>query len=261
MRRWKLALPLAALAAAALLVAGTLASRAGGARAPRQGGAPAAGGPAAPASAPPAALAWELPLPTGAEGWEEAAETVALDLRALVLGRPVTGAYEEARAEAARRDLALFPPDPARLRRLLLSPRTPDRILALAALAARGEASDDLVSIALRSARPWDEDLVRLLLADLATALPPEQAARHEDELLRVFEREPNPLVLAVAMPALERLEAPRLRALVEAQLGVAGPEMIPVLAGLARDRLGPAELRAVGISVFERQGGAGGGE
>jgi hypothetical protein len=146
------------------------------------------------------------------------------------------GAFEEARAEAARRDLAL------------------------AALSARGQASDDLVRIALRSARPWDDDVLRVLLADLAAALPPEQAARHEDDLLRTFQHEQNPLILALALPALERLEPPRLRALVEAQLEVAGPEMVPVLAGIARDRLGPEELRSVGISVFEGPAEAGGG-
>jgi hypothetical protein len=253
-------LALAALAAGLLLLAAVFVRRT---PARRDGAGPAADRASAATAVPagaPAARTWELPDPTGQEGWEEAAETVAIDLRGLVLGRPVVGAYEEARAEAARRDLRMYPPDPARLRRMLLSPSASDRILALSALSARGEASDDLVRIALRSARSWDEDLLRLLLADLVTALPPEQAARHEDDVLRAFEREPNPLVLAVALPALERLEAPRLRALVEAQLGVAAPEMIPVLAALARDRLGPEELRSVGISVFERAG-AGGGE
>jgi hypothetical protein len=256
-------LALAALATS-LLLALALGRRAVPGRGPR-GTAPGAGAagerPAPPAEVPGGAPGFEPALPTGAEGWEEAAETVALDLEGLVLGRPLTGAYEEARAEAARRDLALYPPDPARLRGKLLSPRPFDRILALAALGAGGPASDELVSIALRSARPSDGDLLRLLLAELAVALPPVQSARHEDALLRAFEREPSPLVLAVALPALERLEAPRLRALVEAQLGVAAPEMVPVLAGLARDRLGPDALRAVGISVFVRETGAAGGE
>jgi hypothetical protein len=265
MRRSTRTLALGALAAAGLLLLAALAWRAAREGSPWDGRAPepAAAAPAtAPVAVPGGASSWELPDPTGQEAWEEAAETVALDLRGLVLGRPVVGAYEEARAEAARRDLALYPPDPARLRRLLLSASTSERVLALAALSTRGEASDDLVRIALRSARPYDDDVLRVLLADLVAALPPEQAARHEDDVLRVFEREPNPLVLAIALPALERLESPRLRALVEAQLGVAAPEMVPVLAGLARDRLGPEELRAVGISVFEAHGaGAGGGE
>lgn len=251
----------AAVAAACLLLLALLATRSGPSAG--RGGAPGNGvdrTAAAPPSPPAAPRTWEVPSPTGQEAWEEAAETVALDLRGLVLGRPVVGAYEEARAEAARRDLRLHPPDPTRLRRMLLSPSTTDRTHALAALSARGEATDDLVRIALRSARSWDEDLLRLLLADLVTALPPEQAARHEDDVLRAFEREPNPLILAIALPALERLEAPRLRALVEAQLGVATPEMIAVLAALARDRLGPDELRSVGISVFERGGAPGSG-
>jgi hypothetical protein len=264
----RVALALAALIALlALLALGVVAVRVlssrwsgGEGRDARPAGAP------APAPAPPpdvdrATDAWELPLPTGAEGWEEAAETVALDLRRVLLGRPSGGSYDDARAAAARRDLALYPPEPARLRRLLLAPSQGDRMLALAALAARGEATDDLVRIALRSARPEDEDVLRLLSAELVSALPAEQLARHEDDLLRAFEREPNPLVLAVALPALERLDAPRLRALLDAQLSVASPEMVPVLAALARDRLGPEGLRSIGISVFEGRGleGAGG--
>ncbi len=197
--------------------------------------------------------AWELPLPTGSEGWEEAAVTVAFDLRRLLLGQLRGGAYEEARAEAARQDLALFPPDPWRLRRLLLSPAAADRTVALAALAARAETPDDLVRIALRSARPEDDELVRLLGAELAAALPPEQLARHEEDLLRAFEREPNPLVLAVALPALERLAPERVRALIEGQLAVAAPEMVPILVAVARDRLGPDALRSVGVLVVEQ--------
>jgi hypothetical protein len=214
------------------------------------GAAAAARPPTVAATATTASPGWELPLPTGATGWEEAAETVALDLRRFLLGRAAGGAYEEARAEAARADLAAFPPEPGKLRRLLLSPSAGDRTLALAALAARGQATDDLVRIALRCARPEEDELLRLLAADLVAALPPEQLARHEDDLLRAFEREPNPLVLAVALPALERLEAPRLRALLEAQLAVAAPEMLPVLAALARDRLGPEGLREIGVLV-----------
>lgn len=252
LRRRTLALGLA-LATSIVAIAIVLRGGAGeGAGRERALDPPRAGAGAAPATgAPPIAVGWELPLPSPAAGWEEAAETVALDLRRFLVGRPAGGAYEEARAEAARADLALFPPEPARLRRLLLSPSPSDRSLALAALSTRGAAPDELVSVALRSARAEDDDLVRLLAAELAAALPPEQLARHEDDLLLAFEREPNPLVLAVALPALERLEAPRLRALLEAQLGVAAPEMIPVLAALARDRLGAEELRSVGVSVF----------
>jgi hypothetical protein len=253
---------LAAVAVAALLAAALLVAVALGGRTLRGAGAP-GGEPAVPAleqasNAGDAAAAWELPLPTGAEGWEEAAETVLLDLRRFALGRPAAGAYEEARAEAARRDLALYPPAPARLRRLLLAPSPGDRSLALAALAARGEAEDELVAAALRSARTDDDEVLRLLTAELVSALPAEQLARHEDELLRAFEREQNPLVLAVALPALERLEVPRLRALLQAQLSLASPEMIPVLAALARDRLGPEGLREVGISVFSPREGDG---
>ena len=195
---------------------------------------------------------WEIPLPSPATGWQEAAETVAIDLRRFLLGRAAAGALEEARAEAARQDLALFPPDPTELRRMLLASDTRTRTLALVALASRPKPSDDLVRIVLRSQRSEDEEVVRLLGAEVVSALPPELLARHEDDLLRAFAREPNPLVLAVALPALERMEEPRLRALLDAQIVLAAPEMLPVLVGLARDRLGPDGVRSLGVTVHE---------
>ncbi|HEY6005037.1 MAG TPA: hypothetical protein VIV57_19320, partial [Anaeromyxobacter sp.] len=176
--------------------------------------------------------------PSPSAGWEEAAEAVAADLRRLLDGRPGAGAYAEARAEAARADLALFPPDRARIRRLLAGGER-ERLLALAALAARPELDDDLARLVLRGQRPEDDEVARLLGAEIAAGLAPDLAARHEDELQRAFEREPNPLVLAVALPALERMEAPRLRALLRAQAAAADPEMLPVLLALSRARLG----------------------
>ncbi len=201
----------------------------------------------------------DLGFPSPAAGWEEEAWIVANDLRRLLEGRPRAGAYEEARAEAARADLALYPPDRARLRRLLLGSER-ERLLSLAALSARPELDDDLVRIVFRSQRPEDDALVRLLGAEIAAALPAELLGRHEDDLLRAFEREPNPLVLALALPALERMEEGRLRALLDAQLSAAGPEMLPVLVGLARDRLGPAAVRDLGISVVVRERAPGAG-
>src|SRR5512133_1411768 len=111
---------------------------------------------AGPARATPPADGGAAPLlhllpPSPAAGWRDAAETVAIDLHRFLLGRPQAGAFEEARAEAARADLALFPPDPAELRSMLLSPDGGVRTLALAALAARADASDDLLRIVLRS--------------------------------------------------------------------------------------------------------------
>jgi hypothetical protein len=192
----------------------------------------------------------DLLLPSPSAGWHDAAETVALDLRRLLLGGPAAGAYEEARADGARADLALFPPDPDELRRMLLSPDERPRALALAALGARGDVPDDLVRVVLRGQRPGADPLVRLLGAEVVAALPPELLARHEDDLLRAFEREANPLVLAVALPALERMEEPRLRALLDAQLSLSAPEMIPVLAAIARARLGAEALASVGVIV-----------
>lgn len=213
------------------------------------------------AAAAPVPFHLELGAPSPSAGWEEAASVVVLDLARLLEGRPRAGAYEEARAEAARGDLALFPPDRSRLRRHLLGSER-ERLLALAALSARPELDDDLLRIVLRSQRPEDDALVRLLGAEIAAALPAELLGRHEEDLLRAFEREPNPLVLALALPALERMEEERLRALLDAQLSAAGPEMLPVLVGLARDRLGPAAVRDLGISVVvrERASGAGAG-
>jgi hypothetical protein len=192
----------------------------------------------------------DLPLPSPAAGWRDAAETVALDLHRFLLGVPAAGAFEEARADAARADLALFPPDPAELRRMLSSPEERPRTLALAAVAARGEAPDDLVRIVLRRQGTGDDLLVRLLGAEVVASLPPELLARHEEDLLRAFERETNPLVLAVALPALERMEEPRLRALLDSQLSLSSPEMVPVLVAVARDRLGAEALARVGVIV-----------
>lgn len=190
----------------------------------------------------PARFHVDLGVPSPSAGWEEEAWIVASDLRRLLEGRPRTGAYEEARAEAARGDLALYPPERSRLRRLLLGSER-ERLLALAALSARPELDDDLLMIVLRSQRPGDDDLVRLLGAEIASALPAELLGRHEEDLLRAFEHEENPLVLAVAIPALERMEEARLRALLRAQLARASPESLPVLLALARSRLGSAAL------------------
>jgi len=202
-------------------------------------GAPPRTGAAASSGGPPA---FTFPEPSLAAGWEEAAEAVAADLGRVLEGHARAGAYAEARAEAARLDLQLFPPERTRLRRLLLGSER-ERTLALAALAARPELDDDLVRIVLRSQRPGDAEVTRLLCAEIAGGLAPDLLARHEDDLLRAFEREPNPLVLAVALPALERMEAPRLRALLRAQAAASGPEMLPVLLALARARLGPAAV------------------
>jgi hypothetical protein len=185
--------------------------------------------------------------PSPSAGWEDAAAAVSADLQRILDGRPRAGAYAEARAEAARADLALFPPERARLRRLLAGGER-ERILALAALAASAQADDDLARLVLRSQRPEDGEVARLLGAEIAAGLAPELLARHEDELLRAFEREPNPLVLAVALPALERMEAPRLRALLRAQAAAADPEMLAVLWALARARLGQIAADELGL-------------
>ncbi len=172
-------------------------------------------------------------------GWEGEAEEVAADLRRMLDGHPAAGAYAEARAEAARADLALFPPARARVYRLLLGSEG-ERTLALAALAARPDLDDDLLRTVLRAHRPGDDEVVRLLGAEIAAGVAPELAARHEEDLLRAFEGEPNPLVLAVALPALERMAEPRLRRLLRSQVAVASPEMLAVLLTLARERLAP---------------------
>jgi hypothetical protein len=193
--------------------------------------------------------------PSSSAGWEEAADAVVADLRLLLEGNARPGAFAEARAEAARQDLALHPPERARVRAMLLGDER-DRAWALAAAAALPDVDDDLAGLALRLHRPDDDELIRLLGAELVDALPPELLSRHEEELLRAFEGESNPLVLAVALPALERLDAPRLRTLVESQLQLASPEMLPILVGVARERLSPGELAAIGILVDDGSGG-----
>jgi hypothetical protein len=184
------------------------------------------------------------PAPSSA-GWEDEADAVAVDLRSVLEGRARPGAFAEARAEAARRDLALFPPDEDLIRRMLIGGER-ERTWALAALAARPTEADDIVALVLRSQRPEDGELLRLLGAEICSGLAPEVLSRHEEDVLRAFEREPNPLVVAFALPALERLREDRLRDFMRAQVATAEPEMLPVLLALARDRLGSAAIESV---------------
>lgn len=266
MTSWRRRGVLGAGLAAALLLAAALRLGAGSGAPGAEGrGEPAAlaGDPGAPEGSPaeevgPAPLATSFPAPSPATGWEEAAGVVAADLRRLLDGRARAGAYEEARAEAARRDLALFPPDRGALARLLAGSER-ERVLALAVLAARPERDDDLVRLVLRSQRPDDDDVVRLLGAEIAAGLGPDVLARHEEDLLRAFEREPNPLVLAVAMPALERMDESRLRTLLRAQAATARAEMLPVLLALARDRLAAAAVEDLEPSLSASLSGPGG--
>jgi hypothetical protein len=251
-----------AVAAAIAVAAGVaMAGKSCAGRGPADGGARAPGGRGAGAGGeawsagigpPPAAEerpSLDLPFPSPSAGWEEPAEIVTADLRRILDGRPRAGAYEEARAEAARQDLALFPPPRDRLRRLLLGSER-ERALALAALAGRPDLDDDLVRIVLRSQRPEDDDVVRLLGAEIAAGLEAGLAARHEEDLLHVFEAEPNPLVLAVALPALERMDEARLRRLLRAQAAAASPEMLPILFALARGRLAPGAVEDLEASL-----------
>lgn len=196
-----------------------------------------------------------LPPPPPSTGWEEAAETVVAELRGMLAGVARPGAFAEAQAEAARADLALYPPPRALVRRALLGGER-ERAWALAAAAALPDPDDDLVGLALRLQRPDDDEVIRLLGAELVDSLPPELLSRHQEELLRAFSAEGNPLVLAVALPAMERLDEGGLRALVEAQLQIASPEMLPILVALARDRMGPTELDSIGILVTDGSGG-----
>lgn len=247
----------ALLAAGALLVAGAISAlTAGGERGARNGDAGDAGGAEGSRSADP------QPEPGGDDGvallsagWEEAAETVVADLRGLLDGRARPGAFAEAQAEAARQDLALHPPARDRVRRMLLGSEQ-ERRWALAALSARPALDDDLVRLVLRSHRPEDDAVTRLLGAEIAASIPPDLLSPYGEELVQAFASEENPLVLAVALPALEQLDEERLQALVRAQVETASPSMLPVLVGLARDRLGADALADVGILVNEGAGG-----
>ncbi len=202
----------------------------------------------------------EVPPAPPSVGWENEADIVATDLRRVLEGDAQPGAFAEARAEAARQDLALFPPDRERLWRMLLGDDR-ERMLALAALAARPPEEDAIVALVLRSHRPEDGELLRLLGAEIVSDLSPELVSRHEDELLHAFERERNPLVLAFALPALEMMREDRLRDLLRSQVATAEPEMLPVLLALARDRLGSEAMESVEETLREalRAGDAGG--
>ncbi|BDG02167.1 hypothetical protein [Anaeromyxobacter oryzae] len=199
----------------------------------------AAEGASATTEAPRAAL--PAPSPAPASGWEEDAWYVLDALEALATGRRA-GAFAEARAEAIRGDLALFPPGAAELRALLRGGLR-ERALALVAAAARPPDDEDVLELALRAFDPADPLVVRLLGAELVAALPPERVALHDDALVRAFEAEPDPLVLATALPGLERLDAVPLARIFRTQLVHAAPEMQPVLLRLAASRVGAEAL------------------
>jgi hypothetical protein len=198
--------------------------------------------PAAPAPAAPA-----LPRPSAA-GWQDEARYVLESLEALVGGRRA-GSYLEARAEAIRKDLALFPPDAAELR-VLLRGGSRERTLALVAASARPPDDDAAIDLALSVDPARDATVARLLAAELAAALPPERLAVHEDAVARAFEAEPDPLVFAVALPALERLDAAGLARVLRRQLQLATPEMQAIILRLAASRVGREALRDLQASV-----------
>jgi hypothetical protein len=204
-------------------------------------------GPADAPALPVGAAAPADPVAPPHTGWHGAARDLLDELRGTLRGTRSRGAYAEARAEAARADLAAFAP-PARELHALLRGGEEERLLALAALAARPPEDDDTVRLVLRGHPGEPSPLARLLGAEIAAGLSPATAARHEDDLARAFEDEPSPLVLAAAVPALERLAEPRLAALLRAQLARASPEMRPVLAALARARLSGAALAELGL-------------
>lgn len=208
------------------------------------------GAPVVVSAEPPTVALGEPSAPALSAGWEEAAETIVAELRGLLDGRARAGAFAEAQAEAAREDLGRYPPERGQLRRMLLGTEG-ERARALAALSVRPVLDDDLAGLVLRSHRPEDDPLIRLLAAEVVAAMPPDVLSRHEEELLRAFAAEENPLVLAVALPSLEQLAEPRLEQLLRAQLELASAPMLPVLVGLARDRLGADALAQVGVLVI----------
>jgi hypothetical protein len=184
-----------------------------------------------------------LAAATASAGWQEEVPYLLEVLEELMAGRQPADAYATGRAEAVRRDLALFPPGPAELERLLRG-GIRERTLALVAAAAHHPEEDDLIELALGTLEPSDPRVLRLLGAELAAALPAERLSGHEDALVHAFEAEPDPLVLAVALPALERLDASRLSRILRTQLVRATPEMRPVLLRLAASRVGADALR-----------------
>ena len=201
----------------------------------------------APAPTAPPALAPPAPVPSPA-GWRDEARYVLESLDALVTGRGA-GSYVEARAEAVRTDLALFPPDAAELRALLRG-GSRERTLALVAAAARPPDDDAAIDLALAVDPARDGIVTRLLAAEVAAGLAPERLALHEDAVARAFEAEPDPLVFAVALPALERLDAGKLARVLRRQLTLAAPEMQAIILRLAASRVGGEALRELQASV-----------
>lgn len=196
-----------------------------------------------------------LAAATAPDGWQSEVPYLLEVLEGLMAGRQPEGAYTTDRAEAIRRDLALFPPAPAELDRLLRG-GIRERTLALVAAAAHPPADDDLIELALRALDPGDPRVLRLLGAELAAALPAERLSGHEDALVHAFEAEPDPLVLAVALPALERLDAARLSRILRTQLVRATPEMRPVLLRLSASRVGGDALRELEAATPGLAGG-----
>ncbi len=182
-----------------------------------------------------------LPVPAPPVRWERDAPYVLEVLEAVMAGRGVDP-FADARAEALRGSVVLFPPGAAELR-MLLRGDLRDRTVALVAAAVRPPDDEALVELALRSLGEGAPSVVRLLGAELAAALPPERIARHEDALVRAFEAETDPLVLAVALPGLERLDAAPVARILRSQLPRATPEMRPVLLELAASRVGSEAL------------------
>lgn len=248
-------LALALLAALLSRPGGCSPVRLPGAATPRPDGAAViGGGPRAGLPEPPAPGARSPDGASHRAAWRAAAEALLEGTRDALWGADdyaVVVESEEARAALA----GMLAADRDEVRRLLLGSER-DRAIGLAALAASAVADEELLGLAVRMQRPEDEPAVRLLGAEVIASIPPEAMERLQDDVVRALSAEPNPLVLVVALPGLERLDQPRLVALLEAQLRLAGPEMRPILLGLARARVGEAalvELRA----ALAREGGA----
>ncbi len=204
----------------------------------RRAGAPASSLPARPGSTgaePGAAPAPSLPA------WRAAAEATLEAYRDVIAGGdPWALVVESEGARAALAEAAAA--DRTEIRRLLLGTGR-EREIALVTMARSGLADEELLALAVRLQRPEDDEIVRLVGADVMAGMPGESLARLQDDVVRALSGETNPLVFVLALPGLERMDEAHLVELLARQLRLAGPEMRPILYDLARQRVGAASL------------------
>ncbi len=141
-----------------------------------------------------------------AEAWRECADKYMRTVERALAG--TTGSVSESlhELEKARKLLAAAPlPGGAELRSLLTSGRGPDRRIAVAVLSVVGRPDPSLVALALEGvdAQPLS---VRLATAESVAEVDPAELPRVSRALVRAYSQERDSVVVAAALPAIDRL-------------------------------------------------------